>query len=174
MKYRRIIISLMISLFAILAAANVSAEPAAASTLKQLDGKSASIADYTGKGKWLVVMLWASDCQVCNREASTYEKFHEQHKDKDAQLLGVSLDGQPNLKDAEDFIKRHGIKFPNLIDSAQNVADMYLKLTGDEWVGTPTFMVYNPKGELLGAQVGAVPVTIIEDFIKRESKTSAM
>lgn len=139
------------------------------STLKDFAGAKSSIGNYAGKGKWLVVMLWASDCGVCNKEARNYQALHDKHKDKDAQLLGVSLDGQAKLKDAKDFVNRHAIKFPNLIDEPQNIAKMYLDLTGEEWVGTPTFMVYNPKGELLGSQVGAVPTQVIESFIARES-----
>jgi len=168
------ILSFVVSLCAVLMMASASAEPSTASTLKQFDGKAASIADYAGKGKWLVVMLWASDCQVCNREASSYEDFYQKHKDKDAEMLGISLDGMAKLKEAKEFIQRHKVKFPNLLDDPENIARMYQELTGDQWVGTPTFMVYNPKGKLLGAQVGAVPTSILEDFIKRESAASAM
>lgn len=134
-------------------------------------GNAKSISDYAGKGKWLVVMLWASDCQVCNKEAFRYVDFHKLHKDKDAQILGISLDGDANKKDAQEFLKRHKINFPNLIGEPMAVASMYQERTGNTWIGTPSFMVFNPKGELLGAQAGAVPVSIIESFIERESAT---
>jgi len=49
------------------------------------------------------------------------------------------------------------------------VAQMYERLTGAPWAGTPSFMVYTPKGELLGAQAGAIPPDLIESFIERES-----
>lgn len=176
MNYRRrLVLAMVVGVSALFCAGQVSAAeaPKPASTLKQLDGKASTIADYAGKGKWLVVMLWASDCMVCNREAPNYEAFYDKHKNKDAVMLGVSLDGHSKIGDAKDFIKRHAIKFPNLIDEPENIARMYQNLTGDDWVGTPTFMVYNPKGELLGAQVGAIPVSMIEDFIKRESASSS-
>jgi len=128
-----------------------------------------SIADYTGKGKWLVVMLWASDCHVCNQEAHQYIKFHQDRVNKDAQVLGISLDGVAKKNDAQEFIKRHQVNFPNLIGEPEKIATMYQELTGDTWIGTPSFMVYTPKGELLGAQAGAVPVPVIESFIERES-----
>ncbi|MCI0507282.1 MAG: TlpA family protein disulfide reductase [Gammaproteobacteria bacterium] len=135
-------------------------------------GNQQSIADFAGKGKWLVVMLWASDCQVCNQEAHHYIKFHQDHRDKDAQMLGISLDGVANKSEAMDFLKRHNVPFSNLIGEPEKVASMYQELTGDSWVGTPSFMVYTPRGELLGAQAGAVPVSIIESFIERESSTA--
>ncbi|KPJ95425.1 MAG: hypothetical protein AMJ55_03820 [Gammaproteobacteria bacterium SG8_15] len=132
-------------------------------------GNQKSIADYTGNGKWLVVMLWASDCHVCNQEAHQYIKFHQEHVGKDAQVLGISLDGMAKKTDAQEFIKRHQVNFPSLIGEPEKVASMYQELTGDTWIGTPSFMVYTPKGELLGAQAGAVPVSVIESFIERES-----
>ena len=114
-------------------------------------------------------MLWASDCHVCNQEAHQYVNFHKQHKDKDAIVLGISLDGNSKKSDASDFLKRHQINFPSLIGEPENVASMYQELTGGSWVGTPSFMVYTPGGELLGAQAGAVPVSVIESFIEREA-----
>ena len=147
--------------------------PAISATLSDFSGKQKSIADYQEKGKWLVVMLWASDCHVCNQEAAEYVKFHQKHASKDALMLGVSLDGKEKFSDAKNFIKKHQLNFPNLIAEPENVAKIYTKLTGDQWIGTPTFLVYNPNGELLGAQVGAVPTTVIEGFIERESTTPA-
>ena len=109
MKHRRVFLFICASLFAILAFGNVQAASKEKSVLTHFDGKNAAISDYSGKGKWLVVMLWASDCQVCNREASNYQAFDDKHNMKDAHILGVSLDGNEKLKDAEAFVKRHSI-----------------------------------------------------------------
>jgi peroxiredoxin len=155
----------------ILLASLVSAGSAwAAAELKDFNGKQSSIADYAGKGKWLVVMLWASDCMVCNQEIGNYTAFQTKHAGKDAVMLGVSIDGDEKMKDARDFMSRHKVNFPSLIGEPQQVASLYQELTGTEWRGTPTFMVYNPKGELIGAQTGAVPTEVIESFIDRESQ----
>lgn len=145
---------------------------AASEQLVDFNGKPQSLSDHAGKGKWLVVMLWASDCHVCNAESQQYVKFHEKHNGKDATIVGISLDGAAKKKDAEAFIKRNGINFPSLIGEPESVMVMYQDLTGADWVGTPSFMVYNPKGELIGAQAGAVPPSIIESFIERESTTN--
>ena len=81
-------------------------------------------------------------------------------------MLGISMDGKEKLKDAEGFIKRHQLNFPNLIGEPVDVAMEYMHLTGAEWVGTPTFLIYGPGGTLLAKQEGAVPVELIEKFIK--------
>jgi len=146
---------------------------AATEGLRDFDGKPSSLEQYAGKGKWLVVMLWASDCHVCNQEVHQYKAFHQKHADKDAVMLGVSLDGAAKQPDAKAFMSRHEVNFPNLIGEPEVVAGLYQDLTGAAWTGTPTFLVYTPKGELVGAQVGAVPPEIIESFIERESQATS-
>jgi len=42
---------------------------------------------------------------------------------------------------------------------------MAYNLTGEFWIGTPTFFIYDPTGKLRASQAGAVPVDIIESFI---------
>ena len=137
--------------------------------LKDFDGVYHSLDEYTGQGKWAVVMIWASDCHACNQEAANYVKFNREHKDKDAFILGISTDGREKMPEAVKFIKRHGVDFNNLIDEPENVARLYSGLTGQPFVGTPTFLVFSPTGELRAAQVGAVPTEIIESFIAKET-----
>jgi len=144
--------------------------PAFAMTLmKDFNGEYHSLDEFTGQGKWAIVMIWASDCHACNQEANQYVKFNKEHKDKDAIVLGISTDGREKKAEAEDFIKRHEVDFENLIDEPENVARMYSGLTGQRFVGTPTFLVFSPDGELRAAQVGAVPTDIIESFIAKET-----
>jgi len=142
----------------------------AQSPLQDFSGKPHNIDEYTGKGKWTVVMIWASDCRVCNHEVHNYIDFHFVHSDKDATVLGISIDGRAGKADAREFIKRHQVNFPNLIGEPEAVADWFASLTGAHWIGTPTFLIYAPDGELKAQQVGAVPTPIIEDFIKKSGK----
>lgn len=138
--------------------------------LKDFEGKPYKLEDFTGKGKWTVVMFWASDCHVCNAEVQQYIQFHQAHKGENASILGVTLDGQSKLAAARDFVKRHSVTFPNLVGEPEEIADLYHTLTGTPWVGTPTFLVYDPKGGLKAAQPGAVPSELIEQFIKDNNK----
>ena len=140
-----------------------------AKPMQGLDGKPTSIEQYTGKGKWTVVMIWASDCLICNKEARQYEQFHQQHKDKDAVVLGVSIDGQANKKAALGFIKQHDLHFTNIIGEPQDVADFFYDSTGEQWAGTPTFLIYSPTGKLTVQQIGAVPVTLLEEFLQQQA-----
>lgn len=143
---------------------------AAEDTFYTLDGKPVKIESYLAKNKWTVVMIWASDCQVCNKEAPAYVNFHEKHKHKDAILLGLSMDGLKNIQYAKAFIRDHRVSFQNLIADPETVAGFYNEQTGDTWYGTPTFLIYSPQGKLKAAQSGAVPPAVIEDYINKNSK----
>jgi len=154
---------------AALLAALLASPVGAAPVLRDLSGQPRTIAEYTGHGKWLVVMIWASDCGVCNTEAHSYVDFYNTRRAKDASVLGISTDGWAGRADAEAFIRRHHVTFPNLIGEPEAVAELYGELTGRPWFGTPTFLIYDPGGELRVQQVGAVPVKLIEEYIRSHS-----
>ncbi|NOZ37400.1 MAG: TlpA family protein disulfide reductase [Gammaproteobacteria bacterium] len=149
--------------------ASQAATVASSPLFSTFDNKPAKIADYIGNKKWLLVMIWASDCHICNREAYTYVDFNFKHEDRDARVLGISIDGQAKKKAAELFIKRHDINFPNLIAEPDRLADWFEKLTGQNWMGTPTLLLYSPDGELRVQQIGAIPLELVEKFIQHDS-----
>ncbi len=140
--------------------------------LTDFAGNPRTINEFVGDGKWLVVMIWASDCHICNTEVPEYMAFHETHQGKDASVLGISMDGESHQKDAMAFIDRHLVNFPNLIGEVAAVTDLYGRLTGSYLAGTPAFLIYNPSGELAAKQIGAVPVKLIEDFITANAKAA--
>lgn len=142
----------------------------AAATLRDLDGRVRQLEEFTGHGQWTVVMIWASDCMICNAEAHRYVDFHTFHQDEDAKVLGISMDGQGGLADAKAFIQEHSVNFPNLIGEPEDVAAMYTRLTGLPWRGTPSFLIYGPQGELRAQQVGAVRTELIVEFIARSGE----
>lgn len=136
-----------------------------AASLQDFNGKTHPLSDYTGKGKWLVVMIWASDCLVCNKEAANYQAFHQAHYRKDASMLGISVDGMAQVADARAFVEQHKLSFPNLIGELEDVARLVVDMAGMDWVGTPTILIFNPAGKLKVADSGAVPVELIEKYL---------
>jgi thiol-disulfide isomerase/thioredoxin len=128
-------------------------------------GEFETLDTYAGNGKWLIVMIWAHDCEICEREVGDYEKFHQKHVDDNARVLGITLDGEANRQLALDFVSRHRLNFENLIAEPETVAAFFEVTTGSKWVGTPTFLIFGPGGELKAKQVGAVETEIVESFI---------
>lgn len=164
MKFTRIVF-----VFALLTSLFLQLPAVQAGGLTDFKNTPKSIKDYTGKGKWLLVMFWASDCHICNKEAHQYVDFHFTHSDKDATVLGISTDGKARFKAAQNFIKKHSIDFPNLIGEFEDVAHVYQSYANSPLSGTPGFLLFNPKGKLLAASLGAVPPETIEDFMAKNS-----
>ena len=140
-----------------------------ANDIPRLKASADALGAYTGNNRWLIVKLWASDCAVCNRSASAYVDFHNFHKDTDASMLGITLDGGDQGA-AHSYMESHAISFPNLITDYQTGSQWYESLTGEPFRGTPSFLVFDPQGKLRAKQAGAVPVELIEQFIATNSQ----
>jgi len=139
-------------------------------TLKGFDANATEYNSHFGQNKWSVVMIWAHDCSVCNEEASAYMDFHLKNKNLLAKVIGISIDGEKYKSEAKAFLARHKLTFPNYYGEAQEIANWFYELTGANWRGTPTFLIYNPKGDLLAQQAGAIPVPLLEQFIAQNGK----
>ena len=138
--------------------------------LKTTDGAQKTIEDYQNPGKWSVVVFWASDCHVCNVENQQYSKLHTRRKDTDLNVLGISLDGWDNVDDAKSFIKRNKITFPNLIGESDSINKYFHQLSGKYLAGTPAVFIYDKKGKLVAAEIGAVPISVIEKYVAENNK----
>jgi peroxiredoxin len=140
--------------------------------VSDFEGNLHSLDEYTGKGKWTVVMIWAYSCPICNQEVQKYDMFHADHADKDAIVVGISIDGGGNERQARDFIDRHELEFPNLIADAGTVAQLHHALSGRQLVGTPTFLLFAPDGALSGMQVGPLEPEIVEAFMRQQAQVA--
>lgn len=139
--------------------------------LYDLDSHPHRLEEYLGNGKWLVVTVWASDCAVCNKEVHEMIAFHKAHRDQDATVLGISVDGLGRKREALAFISRHAVNFPNLIDDGRAFKAIYLRATGRPWFGgTPMNLVYAPDGKLVARRIGPLAKAEIEAFIEQVGK----
>jgi len=134
-----------------------------------LKGNRKNLNLYLNK-KWLIVMIWAADCHICNKEVAQYIKLHDKLKKTSAEVLGISIDGWKNRQKAFNFIKRHRVNFPNLLIEPEDFAKFYTPITNATFIGTPTFLIFNRNGELKAKQTGAIATSIIEKYIQKNDK----
>lgn len=158
MKIRLVAVMAMV---AALAAGGTLAAPDI--PMRALDGKARNVNEFIGQGKWTVVVAWAHDCHICAREIHEMSAFHAAHRDKDAIVLGVSVDGYDRVKEARGFIARHKLPFTNLI--AEPRQEVMMKFGAGRFVGTPTYYVFNPQGEIVGQNIGPVTREEVETFM---------
>lgn len=133
--------------------------------LKDFNGRERNVNEYIGRGKWVALTIWAHDCHICAAEIHELAAFHRAHKDRDAVVLGVTIDGYAKRKQARAFVDRHRLPFPNLI--AEPEQDTILKFGAGELIGTPTTYLYEPSGRLAAMTPGPVSRQDIETYIQR-------
>jgi peroxiredoxin len=136
--------------------------------LSDLNGKPVPVSKYIGQGKWTLVMLWAHNCPVCNREVDNISFFYDDHKNKGVNVLGVSVDGPSQIAKAQAFVDDHLVDFPNLV--IEPAAQQIEKFGGGPFVGTPTFYVYSPEGKLVAKNVGAISIKALNEFLAKQQE----
>jgi hypothetical protein len=140
--------------------------------LKDLDGKDHHVNEYIGQGKWTIVTVWSADCPICKRDIYHMTFFYDEHKKKDATVLGLSIDGPDNVEKARGFASDQSLNFPNLIGTPDDPS----RLSGTVFIGTPTYYFFSPEGRFMTQRIG--PITqaqaeeIIHDLEKQRRKNS--
>ena len=133
------------------------------------NGERLSDEALIGQGKWTLVMIWATDCHICKQQKPLISAFYDKHKDLDANVFGIALDGRSGLKEVRHYLQEHVVTFPNYVGEFPVVAVNYHELTEETLRGTPTYLLFNPNGELKGNNPGPISVDAIEKFIARHT-----
>ena len=148
--------------FLFLSAASVAAAPSI--ELRDLDGKPRNVNEFVGQGKWAIVVAWAHDCLMCDREIHQLAAFHAKRQSSDAIVLGVSIDGMEQIKEAREFVAHHKLPFTSLL--AEPEQGVMSQFDGQTFIGTPTHYFYDPRGRIVARKVGPLKSKDIEEFIE--------
>lgn len=80
-----------------------------------LDGTTISAESL--KGKPVLIEYWASWCPFCKRQNPYWQKLHEAAKDKDIQILSVSIDKK--VEDAQAYLEKHSYTFHTAMETPE-------------------------------------------------------
>ena len=111
--------------------------PAPNFTLRALDGRMVSLADY--KGKVVFLNVWATWCPPCREEMPSMEKLYQELKGQGLEILAVSIDVS-GAKAVAPFTKEKGLTFPALLDPEGTIQDLY------GTTGVPESFIIDKKG----------------------------
>jgi len=155
---------------ALLAVAMLIGNPAKAAQtpfydLLSLDGERIKDDADVGKGRWTLVMIWSSDCHICKAQKPVISEFHDKHKDTDAHVFGIALDGRSGIDDVHSYLAQHPATFPNYVGELSVVALSFLEVAQEQFRGTPTYVLFGPTGEVKGVNPGPVSLEALEKFI---------
>jgi peroxiredoxin Q/BCP len=125
-------------------------------TLPSQEGSSVSLKDY--RGKWVVLYFYPKDqTPGCSREARNFQVDQAKYAERNAVVLGVSLDSVDSHK---KFCAKEGLNFKLLADTDHRVTDSYGSLTNlglVKFAARHTFLI-DPAGKVAKAYTSVDPV----------------
>lgn len=137
--------------------------------LQDLHAERVHLSDFLIEGRWNLVMFWSTDCIPCEQQKPMIEAFHAAHKDTDAVVLGIALDGMENKAGIDLLIKKHNPSYPNLVVFTDVFARQFRELTGQDFRATPTYLLFTPEGEMAGVRAGPIDRELIEGVVAAEA-----
>jgi peroxiredoxin Q/BCP len=125
-------------------------------TLPSQEGSAVSLKDY--RGKWVVLYFYPKDqTPGCSREAHNFQVDQPKYAERNAVVLGVSLDSVDSHK---KFCAKEGLNFKLLADTEHKVTDSYgslLNLGVVKVAKRHTFLI-DPTGEIAKAYTSVDPL----------------
>ena len=115
-------------------------------TLPSQESTSVSLKDY--RGKWVILYFYPKDMTPgCSREAHNFQADQPKYAERNAVVLGVSVDSVDSHK---KFCTKEGLNFKLLADTDHKVTDSYGSLTNlglVKFAARHTFLI-DPAGKI--------------------------
>ena len=160
----RIVLLVVVVILAVLLVPRLlsrSASPAEGSsapdfTLASQEGSSVSLKDY--RGKWVVLYFYPKDqTPGCTREAHNFQADQSKYAERNAVVLGVSVD---SIDSHKKFCAKEGLNFKLLADTDHKVSESYGSLTNlglVKFASRHTFLI-DPNGKVARAYTSVDPL----------------
>ncbi|MDR0507421.1 MAG: AhpC/TSA family protein [Dysgonamonadaceae bacterium] len=126
------------------------------------DGKPVKLSDF--RGKYLLVDFWASWCGPCRKENPNVVKAYNQYKDKNFEILGVSLDNPGAKQNWLNAIQKDGLTWKQVSDLKgwQNAVALQYNIQS-----IPQNLLLDPQGIIIAKNLrGENLVNTLEKILK--------
>ncbi len=133
--------------------------------LPDVNGQMQSLDQY--KGKWLVVNYWATWCSTCMKEMPELISLHENNKDNDIVVVGISFESIAQ-KQLKEFVSDKSIPYTVLNTEPVRVTPL------GKVPALPTTYIIDPEGNVVAGDVGIITQQDIEDYIANKKAASTV
>jgi peroxiredoxin Q/BCP len=117
-------------------------------TLNSQEGKAVSLDEY--RGKWVVLYFYPKDfTSGCTTEAHNFQRDLAQYEEKNAVILGVSVDSADSH---QKFCAKEGLNFKLLADTDHKVSEEYgsiMNVLGVKKLSARHTFLVNPQGVIV-------------------------
>ncbi|MBS2101026.1 TlpA disulfide reductase family protein [Carboxylicivirga linearis] len=99
------------------------------------------------KGKQIYIDIWSTSCGPCKEEFEYNEKLKETLKNKDVEIIYISLDSDQNKDRWKDMIKYYNLKGNHIRANEKLEADLKEKI--ERWYGIPRYLIIDEGGNIV-------------------------
>ena len=111
-------------------------------------GKKISFSDFS-KDNVVLINFWATWCGPCRRELPDLIALHDEYKDKNIKIIGISVDRDGDVLNlVHAFAVQANLSYPIVIDNGE------LEQAFGGIRGIPTSFFVNKKGEIVKKMIG--------------------
>jgi len=133
--------------------------------LQSVDQQDVSLNEVVNDGKYTLVMIWSTDCVACEEQKPMIQAFHKDNYDKQANVVGIANDGMDMLAEINELLDKNEPTYPNYIASPETFFSEFEIATGKKFRATPTYIMFNPKGQVMGVAVGQISREKLDQII---------
>lgn len=127
-------------------------------TLKDVEGRDVTLADY--KGKVILLDFWATWCGPCKVEIPHFVEFQQKYGPRGLQILGVSVDDP--VDKLTPYVKDMGMNYPVLQGLGhEDIQDAYGPI-----LGIPVSVMISRDGKICATHTGLTGKDIFEKEIE--------
>ena len=131
-------------------------------TMKDMSGKSVTLADY--RGKVILLDFWATWCGPCKYEIPGFVSLQETYGKDGLQVIGVSVDD--TVEKLQPFVKQFSMNYPVLLGLGhEDVQDAYGPV-----IGIPISVIISRDGRICARHVGLPPSKSATDSLEKSVK----
>ena len=125
-------------------------------SLKDVDGRSVSLAEY--KGKVVLLDFWATWCGPCKIEIPWFVDFEQKYKDRGFAVLGVAMD-EEGWSVVKPYLTESKINY-RVVMGNDSIASLYGGVDS-----LPTTFILDKDGRIASTHVGLVSKSDYENEI---------
>ncbi|MGG3019935.1 TlpA disulfide reductase family protein [Geobacillus stearothermophilus] len=126
--------------------------------LRSITGDNIQLSDL--RGKTVILNFWATWCPPCRAEMPEMQKFYENNKNNNVEILAVNLTNSERGPDAvNDFVKNKGVTFKVVLDEQGEIGNLYGAIT------IPTSYIIDKNGVIRDKYIGPMSYETMDRMI---------